>query len=194
MHTSTHAATSTNHLNRINTLSPLSLHAGEEVRWAAQSREFESSINRLPGDCAVASAFVSYLGAFNKSFRELLLRRDFLGVCTALAVPSTPDLQVTRMLADDVEVGEWALQGLPNDELSVQNGIAVTRATRTPLLIDPQGQVRDCPFGYDLRETGQCYQDALFGGELCGGWKTQHHVLCDICWANAVCFYRCGIC
>jgi hypothetical protein len=39
-------------------------------------------------------------------------------------------LQVTKFLVDDSEVGEWVLQGLPTDELSVQNGIMVTRASR----------------------------------------------------------------
>ncbi|KAJ9508838.1 hypothetical protein QJQ45_028152, partial [Haematococcus lacustris] len=116
--------------------------AGEEARWTAQSKEFDTQIQRLTGDCALASGFVSYLGPFNKEFRELLMNRDFYGDCMRLTIPVTPDMQVTKFLVEEAEVGEWTLQGLPTDELSVQNGIMVTRASRYPVLVDPQGQGR----------------------------------------------------
>jgi len=113
---------------------------GEETRWTQQSQEFANEIQRLTGDCAIASAFVSYLGPFNKEFRELLLTRDFYQDCIKRSIPTTENLQVAKFLVDDSEVGEWNLQGLPTDELSIQNGIMVTRATRYPVLVDPQGQ------------------------------------------------------
>jgi len=113
---------------------------GEESRWTQQSQEFENQIQRLTGDCALASSFVSYLGPFNKEFREVLLQRDFYGDCIQRSIPVTENLDVAKFLVEDAEVGEWNMEGLPTDELSIQNGIMVTRATRYPVLVDPQGQ------------------------------------------------------
>lgn len=62
------------------------------------------------GDCAIVSSFTSYLGPFNKEFRQLLVDRDLRSACARLDIPVTPDLNVATFLVDDAEVAEWTAQ------------------------------------------------------------------------------------
>jgi dynein heavy chain, axonemal len=55
-------------------------------------------------------------------------------------IPNKDDLDLSTFLSNDVEISAWASQGLPSDELSIQNGILTTQASRWPLCIDPQMQ------------------------------------------------------
>ncbi len=111
----------------------------ERIRWTEASKMFESQINRLIGDVLLATGFLSYSGPFNQEFRSIIMK-NWRNECHKRKIPLSDDLNIVAMLVDNATIGEWNLQGLPNDELSIQNGLIVTNASRFPLLIDPQGQ------------------------------------------------------
>lgn len=88
-------------------------------RWIKNSNEFRSLKQRLVGDVAKACAFVSYCGPFNSEFRTKLLDEYFHTDLMTKQIPVSEDLQLTEFLVDQATIGEWALQGLPSDDLSV---------------------------------------------------------------------------
>ncbi|KAK6616888.1 Dynein heavy chain 8, axonemal [Polyplax serrata] len=113
--------------------------AGERIRWTEQLAQFKSETERLVGDVLILTGFLSYCGPFNQDFR-LLIQKSWFDDLAKRKIPVTANLSITDNLTDSATIGEWNLQGLPNDELSIQNGIIVTKAPRYPLLIDPQSQ------------------------------------------------------
>ncbi|KAJ8672889.1 hypothetical protein QAD02_004150 [Eretmocerus hayati] len=112
---------------------------GEKIRWTEQSKEFKVQLGKLVGDVLLATGFLSYCGPYNQHYRAGLIS-SWMSILTSRVIPFTKDLNIISMLVDSATVSEWTLQSLPNDDLSVQNALIVTKSSSYPLLVDPQNQ------------------------------------------------------
>lgn len=111
----------------------------EKVRWTAQKEVLAAKEAMLVGNSLLAAGFLSYTGAFTFAFRREMLEQ-WVGGVQERKIPMSEPFNLQSLLTTDVEVSKWTSEGLPADELSIQNGILTTRASRWPLCIDPQMQ------------------------------------------------------
>nr|XP_028567040.1 dynein heavy chain 10, axonemal isoform X2 [Podarcis muralis] len=112
----------------------------ENIRWMNDLEELKKRQVKLLGDCLLCAAFLSYEGAFTWEFRDEMIKEVWQSDIHERDIPLSKPFRLENLLTDDVEISRWGSQGLPPDELSVQNGILTTRASRFPLCIDPQQQ------------------------------------------------------
>ncbi|KPJ04007.1 Dynein heavy chain 10, axonemal [Papilio xuthus] len=114
--------------------------SSEQKRWTEDLQALHVEQSRLIGNCLLAASFLSYAGPFSFSFRQTMIYEDWLGDVKERGIPLTEPFTIEKNLTNEVEISGWNSEGLPPDELSVQNGILTTRASRFPLCIDPQTQ------------------------------------------------------
>jgi len=113
--------------------------SSERKRWGETKDGLVTQQSLLVADCVLASAFLSYCGAFTFQYRQKMVQM-WLGDIIEKKVPCSTPYILQKVLTSEVEISQWTTEGLPSDELSVQNGILTTRANRFPLCIDPQLQ------------------------------------------------------
>uniref|UniRef100_A0A8D3AXA9 AAA+ ATPase domain-containing protein n=1 Tax=Scophthalmus maximus TaxID=52904 RepID=A0A8D3AXA9_SCOMX len=114
--------------------------SSENERWTQDLEELKQRRVRLLGDCLISAAFLSYEGAFSWDFRNEMVYQVWVRDVQERGIPLSLPFKVESLLTDEVEISRWGSEGLPPDELSVQNGILTTRGSRFPMCIDPQQQ------------------------------------------------------
>nr|WAW84832.1 axonemal dynein heavy chain 10 [Halisarca dujardinii] len=114
--------------------------SSEKQRWKIELEQLKQKRVRLLGDCLLCSSFLSYLGAFSWDFRYNMLMESWQCDVQERQIPLSQPFKLESLLTNDVEISRWTSESLPPDELSIQNGILTTRASRYPLCIDPQQQ------------------------------------------------------
>eukprot|EP00736_Rhodelphis_marinus_P010572 Rmarinus@m.9666 len=114
--------------------------ADEKVRWSESIERFSVTERTMIGDVLLSSAFVSYIGAFNASFRNQLVSERWVPDLLEKEIPMTDNVEPLDILTDASRIAQWGNEGLPADRVSIENGAIVTNSSRWPLLIDPQLQ------------------------------------------------------
>ncbi|KAG7199558.1 hypothetical protein KM043_014169 [Ampulex compressa] len=114
--------------------------SSENKRWQKDLGNLHEEINRITGNCLLSAGFLAYNAPFSYEFRNEMMYDDWRKSILERNIPLSKDFKIETQLSDDVEISTWNSEGLPPDELSVQNGILTTRASRFPLCIDPQEQ------------------------------------------------------
>jgi len=98
---------------------------------------------------------VAYAGPFTAQFRQELELEWREGI-TKRKVDLLPEICMKQLLEDPVTTKLWTAYSLPNDNLSIENGIIMFGSRRWPLMIDPQNQANKFIklFGKDNSESG----------------------------------------
>ncbi|KZC13452.1 Dynein heavy chain 10, axonemal [Dufourea novaeangliae] len=114
--------------------------SSENERWKKELESLHGEIEMIVGNCVLSAGFLAYSGPFSYEYRNQMLYEEWKNSIVEKRIPLIENFKIDTQLSNDVEISTWSSEGLPPDELSVQNGILTTRASRFPVCIDPQQQ------------------------------------------------------
>eukprot|EP01054_Gregarina_sp_Poly1_P003174 Gregarina_sp_Poly_1__3173@NODE_18_length_21885_cov_39_980383_g16_i0_p1_GENE_NODE_18_length_21885_cov_39_980383_g16_i0NODE_18_length_21885_cov_39_980383_g16_i0_p1_ORF_typecomplete_len4767_score865_14AAA_6/PF12774_7/1_5e149AAA_6/PF12774_7/8_3e02AAA_6/PF12774_7/9_7DHC_N2/PF08393_13/4_2e02DHC_N2/PF08393_13/9_6e02DHC_N2/PF08393_13/4_6e02DHC_N2/PF08393_13/2_6e02DHC_N2/PF08393_13/1_9e118AAA_8/PF12780_7/2_6e03AAA_8/PF12780_7/5_6e02AAA_8/PF12780_7/7_5AAA_8/PF12780_7/2_2e91DHC_N1/PF08385_12/1_1e85DHC_N1/P len=120
----------------------LSNLTAEQERWSASCQVSKAALSTEIGDNVLAAAFSTYIGFFEQSEREKLTE-EWHHVLEQNQIQFQTGLSMIEYLSKPVERYNWLANGLPSDDLSMENTVILRRFIRYPLIIDPSGQATD---------------------------------------------------
>lgn len=111
--------------------------AGENMRWKQNVKELSEYIKSVIGDALLASAFVSYIGAFSARLRRNLWKDIWLPDIAQNQIPLTEGIEPMKVLTTEAIIAQWKNEYLPADPMSLENAAVIVSCSRWPLIIDP---------------------------------------------------------
>eukprot|EP01062_Namystynia_karyoxenos_P055679 TRINITY_DN4670_c0_g1_i3.p1 TRINITY_DN4670_c0_g1~~TRINITY_DN4670_c0_g1_i3.p1 ORF type:complete len:4935 (+),score=2334.99 TRINITY_DN4670_c0_g1_i3:176-14806(+) len=117
----------------------LSSLGGEQARWEEENANFSKQTVTLVGDTLLGGGFLAYNGYFDDHHRRSVILPKWMRALKDRRVHFTHHLALMDYLSEPEQRLQWAHDGLPQDELYVENAVILTRFQRYPLIIDPSG-------------------------------------------------------
>eukprot|EP00051_Salpingoeca_urceolata_P021875 m.349048 g.349048 ORF g.349048 m.349048 type:complete len:4259 (-) comp19881_c0_seq4:199-12975(-) len=109
---------------------------GERVRWADQVQAFSDDMEQLPLRALLAAGFVTYLPGSTEDGRTHLMRQW-------QHATGCDKFDFRKFMSSESEQLKWRAEGLPTDQLSVENAIVLLNSTRAPFLVDPASRATE---------------------------------------------------
>lgn len=111
--------------------------ASESERWESSIVALNEDKANMLGNTVLAAGYLAYVGCFTQEYRQRLVKQ-WMAFLREKKVLFSPDWSLQKILGDQLKIRTWNIQGLPADELSIDNGIICTYPdSRWPLIIDP---------------------------------------------------------
>ncbi|CAD7970789.1 unnamed protein product [Amoebophrya sp. A120] len=114
--------------------------SGEKQRWSESTAEFDQQLLNLHGDTLLSGGFLAYIGFFDMYARNLVLKKWESFLAEERGIKFSKSLSITDYLATTADRFNWVSNGLPDDELCVENAVIIYNYQRYPLILDPSGQ------------------------------------------------------
>ncbi|KAG7470921.1 hypothetical protein MATL_G00119020 [Megalops atlanticus] len=116
---------------------------GEHTRWNAQVAEITEELETLPKRAQLAAAFITYLSAAPEDQRKASLEEW-------MKSSGLQSFDLRRFLCSESEQLIWKSEGLPSDDLSMENALVIlqinalkSRSCACPFLIDPSSRATE---------------------------------------------------
>lgn len=93
---------------------------GEFKRWSAQVLELTNVTEQLPSRAQLAAGFITYLGCQPEDMRRKYLKKW----CSIVDIE---DFDLKKFLSTESEQLVWKGEGLPSDELSMENALVILK-------------------------------------------------------------------
>ncbi|CAF2056597.1 unnamed protein product [Rotaria magnacalcarata] len=110
---------------------------GEFYRWSAQVNDLNEQLKILPKLCLLSAGFITYLASQSEDKRLSYMNKwkQLLNV--------DEKFDIRKFLSTESEQLVWKSQGLPSDELSMENAMVILRSQLCPFLVDPSSRATD---------------------------------------------------
>ena len=103
---------------------------GEYKRWSGQVGELAKELEQLPKRAVLAAGFITYLSQAPEDHRREMLDKWTNSV-------GLEAFELRRFLSSESEQLAWKAEGLPSDDLSMENAMVILLSEQCPFLVDP---------------------------------------------------------